>query len=186
VAKIVDHPGAKSLGFHYSWIAAKETNRPMTIPLRPLIIATCAVLLMLHPSLPSRAEYQVAHRGINLFDGTWSVVIQTTQGNCPAAIRAGLRILGGRVLSTDEGYSVDGQVAPTGAVRVNISSAGQGADGFGHLSRNTGQGFWRATSGECSGQWTAERREVPEGSTDQFPLAKSVRTHRGYSRDVDW
>jgi len=131
----------------------------MTSLLRPLFIATCTGLLVVSASLPSQAAHQVSRRDRSLYDGVWSVVIQTTRGTCPAAIRAGVRILAGQVLPTDQGYSVDGRVATTGAVRVNVSAAGQGAGGFGHLSRNTGQGLWRSLSGECSGQWTAARRE---------------------------
>jgi hypothetical protein len=143
-------------------------------------------LMDVNASLSSQAAYQIA-RTAGLYDGTWSIVIQTTQGNCPATIRAGVRILAGRVLPTDQGYSVDGQVAPTGAVRVNVSGAGRGAGGFGHLSRNAGHGLWRTSSGECSGQWTAERREVrDDGSADNFALRKTLRPHRGYSGDVDW
>jgi len=156
----------------------------MTRLLHLIFIATCAALLMVNVSLPSQAEYQVAHRGSSLYDGAWSIVIQTTQGNCPGAVRAGVRILAGRVLPTDQDYSVEGQVAPTGAVRVTVSAAGQGAGGFGHLSGNTGQGLWRTWSGECSGQWTAERREVGVGSADNLALPKTP--HRGYSGDVDW
>jgi hypothetical protein len=153
---------------------------------RPIIIPICALLAVVNASLPARAVYQVVHRGSSQYDGTWSVVIQTTQGNCPASIRAGVRILAGRVLPTDQDYSVEGQVAPTGAVRVNVSAAGQSAGGSGHLSRNAGQGLWRTSSGECSGQWTAERREGRDASTDNFALPKSPRSHRGYSGDADW
>jgi len=131
---------------------------------RPIIIATFAALLVVSTSLPSQAACHVTHRGSGLYDGAWSIVFQTIQGICPATIRAGVRILAGRVLATDTDYVVEGEVAPTGAVRVNVSAAGQGAGGFGHLSRNTGQGDWRTSSGECSGQWTAERRIVPKSN----------------------
>jgi hypothetical protein len=137
----------------------------MTSLLRPIIIATFAALLVVNASLPSQAACHVTHRGsVLLYDGAWSIVFQTTQGICPATIRAGVRILAGRVLPTDKDYVVEGEVAPTGAVRVNVSASGQSAGGSGHLSRNTGQGDWRTSSGECAGQWTAERRVVPKSN----------------------
>ena len=158
----------------------------MTGLLHLTITATCAGLLMVNAGAPSGATYRVAHGAGGLYDGTWSVVIQTTQGNCPGIIRAGLRILAGRVLPTDQSYSVEGQVSPTGAIRVNVSAAGQSAGGSGHLSRNIGQGLWRTSSGECSGQWTAERHEGRDGSADDPALPKNPRPNRGNSADADW
>jgi hypothetical protein len=107
-------------------------------------------------SLPSQAA---PSRSAAAYDGEWSVVIQTTRGDCPAAIRAGVRILAGRVLAEDQNYAVAGRVAANGAVRVNVAAGGQSAGGFGRLSRNVGRGLWRTRSGECAGQWTAARRE---------------------------
>lgn len=107
-------------------------------------------------SLPSEAAPQ---RAGGRYDGEWSVVIQTTRGDCPSAIRAGIRIQAGRVLAGDQSYAVAGHVAANGAVHVNVSAGGQGADGFGHLWGNVGQGLWRTQSGQCSGQWSAARRD---------------------------
>jgi hypothetical protein len=132
----------------------------MTSFVRTIAVVTFAALAAAAESIPSSAaQPSLAGRGTKAFDGTWSVIMQTTRGNCPAAVRAGVRILGGRLLAEDQSYSIDGRVAPSGAVRVTVSAAGQGAGGFGHLSRNTGQGLWRTLSGECSGQWAAARRE---------------------------
>jgi hypothetical protein len=136
----------------------------MTNLLRTIFITSCTASLVVSASLPSQAAHQVAHRGASPYDGAWSVVIQTTRGNCPAAVRAGVRIFAGQVLPNDPGYSVEGHVAPNGALRVNVSAGGQGASGFGRLSRNTGQGLWRTWSGKCSGQWTAARREQSNNS----------------------
>jgi hypothetical protein len=125
----------------------------MTRLSRKLLIASRVALLVLSATEPSQA----APRGTSPYDGAWSVVIQTSQGNCPSAIRAGVSILAGRLLSKDQSYAVDGRVAPNGAVRVQVSAGSQAAGGFGRLSRNSGQGLWRTKSGECSGQWTAAR-----------------------------
>ena len=92
------------------------------------------------------------------FDGSWSLVVETTRGSCPMAVRAGVRILDGRVLADDPSYGVNGWVSRNGAVRVTIFAAGQSGGARGHLSNETGRGVWRTSSGDCSGKWTAERR----------------------------
>ena len=107
---------------------------------------------------PQAAHRNVVRHGTSIYDGEWSVLIQTTRGNCPAALRAGVRILGGRILAEDQSYQLNGQVASGGDVRVTVSTGGQSAGGFGRLSRDSGRGMWRTRSGECSGQWNAARR----------------------------
>lgn len=103
-----------------------------------------------------------AHRsivgGARPYDGAWSVVIQTTRGGCPAGLRAGMHIASGRLSASDQSYELNGNVAQNGAVRVTVSAGGQSASGFGRLAGDAGRGLWRTSSGECSGQWTAERR----------------------------
>jgi hypothetical protein len=107
---------------------------------------------------PQAAHRHVVRHGTSIYDGEWSVLIQTTRGSCPAALRAGVRILGGRILAEDQSYQLNGQVASGGDVRVTVSAGGQSAGGFGRLSRDSGRGLWRTPSGECSGQWNAARR----------------------------
>jgi hypothetical protein len=136
----------------------------MTRLSRTLIATACTTVLIASPILPSLAASQLAQRAANPYDGAWSVVIQTTRGDCPAAIRAGVRIYAGHVLSNDPGYSVEGRVATNGALRVNVSTGGQGAGGFGRLWHTAGRGLWRTWSGQCSGQWTAARREQFDNS----------------------
>lgn len=105
------------------------------------------------------AVHRMASRGrARIYDGAWSVVIETTRGNCPAAIRAGVHILAGRLLADDQSYRLDGRVSANGAVRVTVSAAGQSAGGSGRLRRDVGRGLWRSSSDECSGQWSAQRR----------------------------
>jgi hypothetical protein len=143
--------------------------------LRTIVITASVALLGAAASVPSHAQYRGPYRGGALYnsygrdqnverggtrayDGSWSVVLQTTNGNCPAAVRAGVRILGGRVLGEDQSYDVSGRVAAGGAVQVRVSANGQGGDAVGRLSRVAGSGQWRTWSGECSGQWVASRR----------------------------
>jgi hypothetical protein len=128
--------------------------------LRTIVIIAFAALAGAAASQPSyAAQRSVAHRGTSAYDGTWSVVLQTTRGNCPAAVRAGVRIFGGRLLAEDQGYEIDGRVAPSGAVQVTVSAAGQGGGAVGRLSRVAGRGRWQTWSGECAGEWTAARRD---------------------------
>jgi hypothetical protein len=91
------------------------------------------------------------------FDGTWSVSIVTTRGDCIASYRYPMRIANG-VLANGGDIAVDvsGKVAPTGAVIVKVSHGDTSATGSGRLAGNAGSGSWHTTS--CSGSWTAERR----------------------------
>jgi hypothetical protein len=99
-----------------------------------------------------------AARAASSNDGMWSVTIITQAGNCPSTLRYGVRVDRGRVLADDQSYQVNGTVAANGATRVTVSEKGQSASGTGRLAGNRGAGRWRTSTGECSGQWTAERR----------------------------
>jgi len=92
------------------------------------------------------------------YDGTWTVTIFTEKGNCPSSLRYSVHVARGRVLGDDQSYQVNGSVAANGATYVTVSEKGQSASGSGRLSGNRGSGRWRTHSGECAGQWTAERR----------------------------
>jgi hypothetical protein len=100
-----------------------------------------------------------SNRGGNAFDGSWSLVVETTRGSCPMAVRTGVRVLDGQILADDPSYRVDGRVARNGAVQVTVFAAGQSGGAHGHLSSGAGRGVWRTSSGDCSGKWTAERRD---------------------------
>ncbi len=128
----------------------------MKNPFRSTFVATFAALLLATASIPSNAATRPA--ATSRFDGRWSVVIYTLRGDCDASVRAALRIFGGRVYSEDQSYQAYGAVAPGGAIRVTVASGNRSANGSGRLSQNLGGGRWRTATGECSGQWTAERR----------------------------
>ena len=104
------------------------------------------------------AAIPFAARAANSYDGMWSVTIMTQAGNCPSSLRYAVRVAKGRVYGDDQSYDVNGSVAANGATRVTVSEKGQSASGTGRLSGNAGAGRWRTSTGECSGQWTAERR----------------------------
>jgi hypothetical protein len=104
------------------------------------------------------AAVPLAARAAGSFDGLWSVTIMTQAGDCPSSLRYSVRVAKGRVFGDDQSYDVNGSVAANGATRVTVSEKGQSASGTGRLSGNTGAGRWRTSTGQCSGQWTAQRR----------------------------
>jgi hypothetical protein len=116
------------------------------------VVTAAAIAAALVATLP------VAARAANFYDGSWSVTIYTQAGNCPSSLRYGVRVVRGRVFGDDQSYQVNGSVAPNGATRVTVSEQGQSASGTGRLSGNAGAGRWRTSTGQCAGQWTAERR----------------------------
>jgi hypothetical protein len=118
--------------------------------LRPIVATAFGALLITSASVPTAA---VAAN----FDGSWSVVINTLRGDCGSSLRYGVRIVGGRVVSGDGGYSVGGSVAPSGAIHVTVAEGGRSASGSGRLVGNSGSGVWRTSAGECSGRWAASR-----------------------------
>jgi hypothetical protein len=122
---------------------------------RLLLAPTLAALLLGFAFTPSDAARRV---GGSAYDGTWSVAIYTQRGNC-GSVRVGVRIVGGRVYSADQNYQSNGAVGVNGVVRVSVAGAGRSATGSGRLSHNSGAGRWRSSRGECSGSWSASRRE---------------------------
>lgn len=115
-----------------------------------MIAAAAALVSAIPPAAQAASSY----------DGLWSVTIYTTAGNCPSSLRYSVHVARGRVLGDDPSYQVNGSVATNGATRVTVSEKGQSASGSGRLAGNGGRGNWRTQSGECSGQWTAERRGI--------------------------
>jgi hypothetical protein len=122
-------------------------------------IVAFTVFLIAAITAPSYAAERAGTGGYaSRYDGAWSVSLETTRGECTPALRAALRIDRGRLLAVDQNYRLDGQVGRSGAVHVTVSANGQSAVGYGHLSLGTGVGRWRTASGECVGEWSAERR----------------------------
>jgi len=127
-------------------------------------IAACTAFLIAAATSPSYAADRIG-RGdrATRYDGTWSVLLETTRGDCTSALRASLLIAGGRLLAEDPSYRLVGHVGQSGAVHVTVSANSQSAVGFGHLSLRAGLGRWQTESGECVGRWSAERRDMRLG-----------------------
>jgi len=119
-----------------------------------LFLAPILAVLLVFASPPSNAAPRISG---SLYDGSWSVAINTLRGDC-GSVRAAVRIVGGRVYSEDQSYRASGGVGANGVVRVAVSGFGRSATGSGRLSRNSGAGSWRSSRGECSGSWSASRR----------------------------
>jgi hypothetical protein len=116
------------------------------------VVTAAAIAAALVATIPFAA------RAANSYDGNWTVTIMTQSGNCPSSLRYGVRVARGRVYADGQSYQVNGTVAPNGATRVTVSEQGQSASGTGRMSGNAGAGRWRTSTGQCAGQWTAERR----------------------------
>jgi hypothetical protein len=116
------------------------------------VVTAAAIATALVATIPFAA------RAANSYDGNWTVTIMTQSGNCPSSLRYGVRVARGRVFADGQSYQVNGTVASNGATRVTVSEQGQSASGTGRLSGNAGAGRWRTSTGQCAGQWTAERR----------------------------
>ena len=95
----------------------------------------------------------------SVFDGLWSVTIQTMGGTCSSAVSFGFEIRDGIVLGYGDA-NVRGRVARNGAVRVSVSAGDQYASGSGRLTPAFGSGVWRGrgSAGFCTGRWVAQRR----------------------------
>jgi len=124
--------------------------------LRAISVVAFATLLLASTGVPSDAARRMPRA--SSFDGAWSVVIYTLYGDCGRALRYSVRIVGGRVLADDQSYQLYGAVSPSGAIRVTVAEQGRSASGSGRLTRDSGRGQWRTSTGECAGQWTAQRR----------------------------
>lgn len=125
--------------------------------LRVIFAAAIATLLVASAIQQSNA----APRPTVAFDGIWSVEIITYYGDCNRGYRYPLRIWQGRVIKADDdpNYNVAGLVARNGAIGVTVSSGSQTATGTGWLRGKVGAGIWHTSNGQCSGRWTAQRRE---------------------------
>lgn len=131
----------------------------MKILLRSVGAAMLALLLAASSTMPSDAAQRDRQAATRAFDGLWSVVIITGSGDC-STYRFPVRISYGRVMKADEdsSYQVSGSLARSGAIGVTVAGYGQTATGHGRLAPGYGSGRWRTSSGQCAGQWTAERR----------------------------
>lgn len=121
------------------------------IPLLGLALATGLTVL------PPAASAQVSQ-----FDGRWSILVMTENGNCDKAYRYSVQIENGQArYAGNEGFDVQGNVRPNGQVSGSISYGQDRADVAGRLDGARGTGTWKASgsSRDCGGSWQAEKRD---------------------------
>jgi hypothetical protein len=117
-----------------------------------IALAAMAAALVSSPE-PVRAQSN--------FDGSWSILIITDQGECDRAYRYGIRIVRGQIVYDGEaGVTFTGQVERNGRVTAAVRRGQQSATASGRLANGSGNGTWKGLSntGACSGTWEAERR----------------------------
>jgi hypothetical protein len=92
-------------------------------------------------------------------DGVWSVLIVTEKGTCDRGYRYPVKITRGVVGHVDPTSSFDIRGRVNGSrINVTVSRGTQSAAGAGRITSTSGSGTWRTKAGDCSGNWTAERR----------------------------
>ncbi len=121
-------------------------------PLRNRIGWSVAALIAVSAAPPATSF------AVPRYDGTWSVSLVTTRGDCVASYRYPILITNGVVANGGVlAIDVHGKVAADGAVSVVVRYGDTRAAGAGRLSATGGgSGSWRG--GGCAGSWTAERR----------------------------
>lgn len=158
-----DEGTAMSGNFRCELLRPKAGIHTKPLPRRVFISAGLVVLALVAAS-PALARSNARSN----FDGDWSVVIETRSGACIPTIRYPVAITNGIVTNGDDtAATVQGQVAPSGAVRVTVQAGGSWANGSGRLTASGGSGLWQGqgTSGLCEGTWQAERRSYGAQAT---------------------
>ncbi len=124
------------------------------VVMRNCRLALVAASAMVCTALPASA---------GRFDGSWSMVAQTTRGHC-GVIEIPFAVSGGRIYSTGGFFAfypieLGGRVSGSGQVRMMAVAGPRIARGAGRFSFLRGSGRWAGSgpSGLCSGVWTASR-----------------------------
>jgi hypothetical protein len=126
------------------------TNRSTRTFFRTLAALAVGAAILLGVSMAKAAP---------AYDGNWSVLIITTKGDCDRGYRYPVRIVNGKVgYAGEASFTVKGDVDDKGAITVTVARGDKYARGAGTLSGSSGSGAWKTGGGECSGEWTAERR----------------------------
>lgn len=122
-------------------------------------IATTALSLGLGLLFGSAAMAAPAHR----HDGTWQVQLVTESGICGTNTYA-ITVERGNVRYQEApGASpavINGQIAASGAIRLDIRSSAAQGQASGSLSGQSGSGIWKVDSYGCSGHWSAQKRSA--------------------------
>ncbi|ODA68723.1 hypothetical protein A7A08_00555 [Methyloligella halotolerans] len=97
------------------------------------------------------------------FDGSWDMLLQTTNGHC-GKIKIDVAVTGGEISATGGRFvfhkiALGGHVGPAGHVNIKGIAGPRTAWGTGRFGREHAQGKWHGVgpSGKCNGVWAAER-----------------------------
>lgn len=97
------------------------------------------------------------------FDGSWKMVLTTTNGHC-GIINIGVAVNSGHISATSGRFVthkifLNGQIWGSGKTTINGVAGPRQAVGTGTFSSAKGSGKWNGTgpSGVCSGVWVADR-----------------------------
>jgi hypothetical protein len=118
-----------------------------TAPARTGLLSLVAMALIAAPTTAFTAEQAV-------FDGTWSVSVETKKGLCSTGYTYSVRIVDG-VLSGSGDTVISGRVTENGSITVMVVQGYKKAAGSGRLIENAGSGRWSGHA--CSGSWHAAR-----------------------------
>jgi hypothetical protein len=111
------------------------------------------------------------------FNGSWTLVAQTTNGHCGAShfditiSRGQIHYPGGVLMGFPAGLG--GTVSPSGQTRLKLVAGPRVATGAGRLGQAQGTGTWsgQGPSGTCSGVWTATRVQAHTASAPSADVA---------------
>ena len=97
------------------------------------------------------------------FDGSWKMVLTTTNGHC-GVIDIGVAVTGGHITATSGRFVthkifLNGLIWGSGTTKINGVAGPRQAVGTGKFTNVKGGGKWNGTgpSGVCSGVWVADR-----------------------------
>jgi hypothetical protein len=97
------------------------------------------------------------------FDGSWDMVLVTTNGHC-GVIKIGMAVNGGHISATHGRFAfhkiaLAGLISGSGQTKINGVAGPRQAVGTGRFTSVKGSGKWNGTgpSGVCSGYWVADR-----------------------------
>jgi hypothetical protein len=97
------------------------------------------------------------------YDGSWSMVLVTTNGHC-GVIKMGMAVNGGHISATSGKFvahaiQLAGIIYGSGQTKINGVAGPRQAKGIGRFTKAKGSGKWDGTgpSGVCSGYWVADR-----------------------------
>jgi hypothetical protein len=99
--------------------------------------------------------------GPSRFDGRWTVSMVTASGACDRSYNYALAVENGRVQplpkAGESAPRMTGQVAPSGAVALSISSGIASGNAAGRLRASAGSGTWEVPIAGCTGTWVAQK-----------------------------